>query len=94
MCLLPTTLLKVHFNPRPPQGERPINQIVVLFASRISIHAPRKGSDAYWIVRVKPFIVFQSTPPRKGSDLIFDLRPALCDISIHAPRKGSDLALV
>ena len=33
-------------------------------------------------------------PPRKGSDLIFDLRPALCDISIHAPRKGSDLALV
>ena len=33
------------FNPRSPQGERPVHTERLVFADIISIHAPRKGSD-------------------------------------------------
>ena len=34
-----------HFNPRPPQGERPLPSVSIKISVDISIHAPRKGSD-------------------------------------------------
>ena len=34
-----------HFNPRSPHGERPIKILFVEIRKRISIHAPRTGSD-------------------------------------------------
>ena len=35
-----------HFNPRSPHGERPTNPLFLSVYARISIHAPRTGSDA------------------------------------------------
>ena len=36
----------LHFNPRPPQGERRHPDLTLDVVGCISIHAPRKGSDA------------------------------------------------
>ncbi len=57
--------------------------------SKISIHAPRVGSDGY-DYNVDSDKIFQSTLPVWGATL--PLCPATKDraISIHAPRVGSD----
>ena len=57
---------------------------------RISIHAPRKGSDSFIVSLRISSKLFQSTPPARGAT---DALPAIISavvISIHAPRKGSD----
>ena len=56
-----------HFNPRSPDGERP-SRMIFPRLKRISIHAPRMGSDGHQHV----------------------LRNHHHHISIHAPRMGSD----
>ena len=57
---------------------------------RISIHAPRTGSDLK--ARCFPGVSFQISihAPRTGSDLVAVLREHCDLISIHAPRTGSD----
>ena len=57
---------------------------------RISIHAPRTGSDLFRALR-RAHIVISIHAPRTGSDAATEakLQPWL-DISIHAPRTGSD----
>ena len=103
----------IHFNPRPPHGERrkihnlAVSDIVfqstlpawgatTLFQTgkhsiRISIHAPRMGSDLLMLVLLA-FITISIHAPRMGSDFersdrIFQF----VEISIHAPRMGSDV---
>ena len=52
------------FNPRPPRGERPVAQPLVLCPVRISIHAPREGSDTYWKDKYSVKWHFNPRPPR------------------------------
>ena len=59
-------------------------------AVKISIHAPRKGSDLYWCTGCPAYTGFQSTLPVKGATAALERLEAECNISIHAPRKGSD----
>ena len=58
---------------------------------RISIHAPRTGSDKNSYDFIYNFNLFQSTLPARGATTI-SIVPSLFDlISIHAPRTGSDI---
>ena len=43
----PPAACRRHFNPRSPHGERLVSRIASSAFSRISIHAPRTGSDAH-----------------------------------------------
>ena len=58
---------------------------------KISIHAPREGSDRL-STRVSPFMpLFLSTLPARGATLPWLAPNASFQlISIHAPREGSD----
>ena len=59
---------------------------------KISIHAPRTGSD---VIDIAPFDTpeFQSTLPARGATQMRIVKPSvLLLISIHAPRTGSDCA--
>ena len=88
---MPNVDKSVDFNPRSPHGERrqpfqkpPMHQ-------RISIHAPRTGSDALDTKQLLTLGQFQSTLPARGATFVlYSLLPC-CFISIHAPRTGSDL---
>ena len=57
---------------------------------KISIHAPREGSDMlpYWQGSI--LARFLSTLPVRGATILGDLAPLQLVISIHAPREGSD----
>ena len=58
----------MHFNPRSPCGERLLSTLAILFKDRISIHAPRVGSDAS-LVRNSSMLKYISIhAPRVGSD--------------------------
>ena len=58
--------------------------------TKISIHAPREGSDIT-IDRICDDIVFISIhAPRQGSDILTMCLVERLSISIHAPREGSD----
>ena len=60
-------------------------------ALRISIHAPRTGSDEQAKAAYDALIQFQSTLPARGAteNLLHTVRDYI--ISIHAPRTGSDM---
>ena len=80
-----------HFNPRSPHGERRAALRVLSVIRRISIHAPRTGSDKGrdQIDLIAP--AFQSTLPARGATRPLRGCTALLHISIHAPRTGSDM---
>ena len=83
--------LKSNFNPRSPHGERPVAH-GWSHGRKISIHAPRTGSDA---LRQQPCdrLRISIHAPRTGSDGSTPAKFAvLTGISIHAPRTGSDPA--
>ena len=57
---------------------------------KISIHAPRTGSDAAAAEKAGVTIEISIHAPRTGSDT-YEVKPELDHyISIHAPRTGSD----
>ena len=59
--------MKIYFNPRSPHGERHLERTTVTHGIRISIHAPRMGSDKItFAVRLKWSISIHA--PRMGSD--------------------------
>ena len=60
------------------------------FAIRISIHAPREGSDSSFLSDALSGKIFQSTLPVRGATLRTSFAPKAKTISIHAPREGSD----
>ena len=61
------------------------------FRARISIHAPRTGSDFRALVYDASVIQFQSTLPARGATAHRRSFGGDEVISIHAPRAGSDL---
>ena len=58
--------------------------------ARISIHAPRVGSDKRFRNRICPYFRISIHAPRVGSDGKLHRRRNNRMISIHAPRVGSD----
>ena len=79
-----------NFYPRSPRGERP--QLVRRSCDfrRISIHAPREGSDGRKVI-FNCYGYISIHAPREGSDgAAAGYAMAIMDISIHAPREGSD----
>ena len=58
---------KRYFNPRSPHGERQAITHGVLASLRISIHAPRTGSDKFQRGLARSVWEFQSTLPARGA---------------------------
>ena len=81
-----------YFYPRSPRGERPAAQQKCALRSRISIHAPREGSDAGTLTLRPWWNRFLSTLPARGATTLPRTCAPLRLISIHAPREGSDSA--
>ena len=67
-----------HFNPRTPQGVRLQGFCVHTHTKAISIHAPRKGCDAAFIVFVFKPSAFQSTHPARGATFLEISRAFAC----------------
>ena len=79
------------FNPRSPCGERPVSGAATFGAGRISIHAPRVGSDSPYSPDIsRRCRLFQSTLPVWGATQSQAIIMEALQISIHAPRVGSD----
>ncbi len=78
------------FNPRSPQGERLDPSQSTAWVKRVSIHAPRRGSDVPYQRFHDRFYRFQSTLPAGGATSITPERHIDTHVSIHAPRRGSD----
>ena len=72
-----------YFNPRSPDGERLSKSVVPPNVSRISIHAPRMGSDRlrFETPQIKAISIHA---PRMGSDIT--LTPAVCCPADFNPR--------
>ena len=80
-----------YFNPRSPHGERLARLADVVARRKISIHAPRTGSDIVDAVPSAAYSPFQSTLPARGATQRgFAVLTEGESISIHAPRTGSD----
>ena len=78
-----------NFNPRSPHGERLELCCDLRHNEKISIHAPRTGSDV--IARLCATLTQISIhAPRTGSDVQASGARIVRNISIHAPRTGSD----
>ena len=56
-----------NFNPRSPHGERQLVKRLLVSAKRISIHAPRTGSDTKQQEKPLDGQIFQSTLPARGA---------------------------
>ena len=61
------SLFTVHFNPRSPWGERRSGTLGIIKQRRISIHAPRGGSDCVLALAIPIMVLFQSTLPVGGA---------------------------
>ena len=79
-----------NFYPRSPRGERPNKCKIDQQCCSISIHAPRVGSDCWYIAGISAYRNFYPRSPR-GERLNEDrYGQQFWRISIHAPRVGSD----
>ena len=54
---------QTYFNPRPPHGERPRDLLSKQCEAKISIHAPRMGSDDGRIYDMSEWYYFNPRPP-------------------------------
>ena len=81
---------RFNFNPRSPHGERRCTLLHLPSCNRISIHAPRTGSDGNSFSPLCRSVPFQSTLPARGATNTLPLDLRTTTISIHAPRTGSD----
>ena len=83
-------LHRQNFYPRSPRGERRAVQPRQTTFRRISIHAPREGSDRMLSAMLYIWFAFLSTLPARGATVDFLSLFRRVGISIHAPREGSD----
>ena len=86
-----TTKAVRNFNPRSPHGERQRQQMRQINRRRISIHAPRTGSDESPMIQVMVVAHFNPRSPHGERLARRSYKGFSPDISIHAPRTGSDL---
>ena len=68
-----------------------MEQIFIPRRAKVSIHAPRAGSDYYNLVCYCKSTLVSIHAPRAGSDVVYAVPPHSQEaVSIHAPRAGSD----
>ena len=80
-----------HFNPRSPCGERPDQCIKGLLVVRISIHAPRVGSDSKTYQFTTAKAIFQSTLPVWGATMKIALLSAKAIFQSTLPVWGATI---
>ena len=68
-----------NFNPRSPHGERRLSALPYRSGLRISIHAPRTGSDEIFVENQAGIKRFQSTLPARGATACGRCRNARMD---------------
>ena len=88
--LIPTGRTRQGFNPRSPCGERRQPGHKRWMVQRVSIHAPRVGSDRRMPLTLIAPLMFQSTLPVWGATAVCVQPDCGLPVSIHAPRVGSD----
>ena len=79
-----------HFYPRSPRGERPVNDRFHSQSSKISIHAPREGSDrgpGIWGRRCASFL--STLPARGATRRRCRLIPAITKFLSTLPARGA-----
>ena len=79
-----------YFYPRSPRGERLPEPQLCRVHHRISIHAPREGSDMYFRCLLSQSRYFYPRSPRGERPWYAASAAVQGNISIHAPREGSD----
>ena len=80
----------MHFNPRPPRGERHFDSANALTVRKISIHALREESDRYASSQRTGSKMISIHALREESDLKTETAGLYILISIHALREESD----
>ena len=86
------TTARTLFQSTLPAGGATMKFLFSLIFPIISIHAPRRGSDAAAFGRPTTTSGFQSTLPAGGATSSVSWGHLSISISIHAPRRGSDLS--
>ncbi len=84
-----------YFNPRSPRGGATNHARFIYQKNYISIHAPHEGERHYRGGLDRPFIIFQSTLPTRGSDQLNG--PCICrceNFNPRSPRGGATLNAV
>ena len=79
-----------HFNPRSPCGERRIDLMIFISASKFQSTLPVRGATSPAFRKMAISTKFQSTLPVRGATIWLNHVIRLDMISIHAPRAGSD----
>jgi len=77
------------FNPRPPCGGRQNFRSVMFRVSKVSIHAPRAGGDAFLSGSMRGCWWFQSTPPVRGATWNFRPVNFMRNVSSTPPVRGA-----
>ena len=80
-----------HFNPRSREGSDVPQDLHLLSALCISIHAPAKGATGSLSRAPMMWQAFQSTLPRRERRRLSRIRTGGGTISIHAPAKGATI---
>ena len=73
-----STAIMTHFNPRSPCGERRLPNRRINYSTKISIHAPRAGSDSATSSGAMPYTYFNPRSPcgeRLAGDLVYPFLP-------------------
>ena len=85
-----------HFNPRSPHGERRTAKVMNPRFLRISIHAPRTGSDACSSPSISPSACISIHAPRTGSDIAVSTVAArtICYFNPRSPHGERRIARV
>ena len=78
-----------HFNPRSPHGERLATLPHAYKQPRISIHAPRTGSDQLYELGMLSPTQFQSTLPARGATLLMPFTAMLAIFQSTLPARGA-----
>ena len=81
--------MKCHFYPRSPRGERQLDAYRALLDRKISIHAPREGSDLDVVRAGGPDDGFLSTLPARGATVDDQVLDALERFLSTLPARGA-----
>ena len=84
-----TPIITSNFNPRSPHGERRKRAIFKRRTLRISIHAPRTGSDGLWLSYRTSYLTFQSTLPARGATLFLFIVSYALKFQSTLPARGA-----
>ena len=85
---------RIHFNPRPPHGERLRHRAVSLDAEGISTHAPRTGSDNFDTTHEQDMEHFNPRPPHGERPLTPSISARKRVFQPTLPARGATLALI